>query len=131
MFLVLWVCLIVRLCVSLLVMCLLPRFHSGNSHKGWRIVQYVLVLGLLYHGCLLGLPVGPFYPFLGAGEGSPSKIDYRKKDTLIILTSLLEDLVSPSRCDGLCCQPLAENQGSVPFFSPTTKQTRSGACEAV
>ena len=31
----------------------------------------------------------PFYPFLG--EGSPTKIDYRKKGTLI-LTSLLEDL---------------------------------------
>ena len=31
----------------------------------------------------------PFYPFLG--EGSPIKIDERKKGTLI-LTSLLEDL---------------------------------------
>ena len=31
----------------------------------------------------------PFYPFLG--EASPTKIDYRKKHTLI-LTSLLEDL---------------------------------------
>ena len=31
----------------------------------------------------------PCYPFLG--EGSPTKIDYRKKGTLI-LTSLLEDL---------------------------------------
>ena len=31
----------------------------------------------------------PFYPFLG--EGSPTKIDYRKKGTLI-LTPLLEDL---------------------------------------
>ena len=39
---------------------------------------------------LLGPPVVPFYPFLG--EGSPTKIDYRKKGTLI-LTSLLEDLV--------------------------------------
>ena len=37
----------------------------------------------------LGPPVVPFYPFLG--EGSPTKIDYRKKVTLI-LTSLLEDL---------------------------------------
>ena len=35
-----------------------------------------------------GPPVVPFYPFLG---GSPTKIDYRKKSTLI-LTSLLEDL---------------------------------------
>ena len=33
----------------------------------------------------------PFYPFLG--EGSPTKIDYSKKGTLI-LTSLLEDLVT-------------------------------------
>ena len=39
---------------------------------------------------LLGPPVVPCYPFLG--EGSPTKIDYRKKGTLI-LTSLLEDLV--------------------------------------
>ena len=31
----------------------------------------------------------PFYPFLG--EGSPTKMDYRKKGTLI-LTSLQEDL---------------------------------------
>ena len=38
---------------------------------------------------LLGPPVVPFYPFWG--EGSPTKIDYRKKGTLI-LTSL-EDLV--------------------------------------
>ena len=35
----------------------------------------------------------PFYPFLG--EGSPTKIDCRKKVALIILTSLLEDLVFP------------------------------------
>ena len=32
----------------------------------------------------------PFYPFLG--EGSPTKINYRRKGTLI-LNSLLEDLV--------------------------------------
>ena len=31
----------------------------------------------------------PFNPFFG--EGSPTKIDYRKKGTLV-LTSLLEDL---------------------------------------
>ena len=31
----------------------------------------------------------PFYPFWG--EGSPTKIDYRKNGTLV-LTSLLEDL---------------------------------------
>ena len=33
----------------------------------------------------------PFYLFLG--EGAPTKIDYRKKGTLI-LTSLLEDLAA-------------------------------------
>ena len=37
----------------------------------------------------LGFPVVPFYPFLG--EGSPTKIDYRKKSTLF-LSSLLEDV---------------------------------------
>ena len=38
----------------------------------------------------LGPPVAPFCPFLG--QGSPTKIDYTKKGTLI-LASLLEDLV--------------------------------------
>ena len=38
----------------------------------------------------------PFYPSLG--EGSPTKIDYRKKGTLI-LTSLLEDLVNHTTKD--------------------------------
>ena len=37
-----------------------------------------------------GPPVVPFYPF--SGEGSPTKIDYERKGSLI-LTSLLEDLV--------------------------------------
>ena len=40
---------------------------------------------------LLGPPVVPFCPFLG--EGSPTKIDYRKKGTLI-LTSVLEGFQS-------------------------------------
>ena len=44
----------------------------------------------------LGPPVVPFYPFFG--EGSPTKIDDRKKGTLIILTSLLEDLVYALGC---------------------------------
>ena len=39
----------------------------------------------------LGPPVVPIYPLLG--EGSPTKINYRRKGTLI-LTSLLEDLVA-------------------------------------
>ena len=38
----------------------------------------------------LGLPALPFYPLFF--EGSPTKIDCRRKGTLI-LTSLLEDLV--------------------------------------
>ena len=42
----------------------------------------------------LAPPVVPFCRFLG--EGSPTKIDYRKKGALI-LTSLLEDLVEISR----------------------------------
>ena len=43
-------------------------------------------------GLISGLdPVVPFYPILG--EGSPTKIDYRKKSGTLILTSLLEDLV--------------------------------------
>ena len=42
-------------------------------------------------GSWLGPPVVPFYPFWG--EGSPIKVDYRQKGTLI-LTSLLEDLIS-------------------------------------
>ena len=48
-------------------------------------------------GRRLGPPVVPFYPFLG--EGSPTKLDYRRKKktvgTLIPPTSLLEDLNEP------------------------------------
>ena len=40
----------------------------------------------------LGRPVVPFYPLLG--EGAPTKMDYRKKVGTLILTSLLEDLVT-------------------------------------
>ena len=42
---------------------------------------------------LLGPPIVPFYPLLGdPGEGSPTKIDYSEKGTLI-LTSLRKNLV--------------------------------------
>ena len=44
-----------------------------------------------FSGSQLGPPVVPFYPCLG--EGSPTKMDYKKKGTLI-LTSLLEDLAN-------------------------------------
>ena len=39
-------------------------------------------------------------PFQCLGEGSPTKIDYRKKGSLI-LTSLLEDLVTVHRSTNL------------------------------
>ena len=46
----------------------------------------------------------PFYPFLG--EGSPTKIDYRKKGTLI-LASLLEDLLAVLTQCGFSAAPTA------------------------
>ena len=48
----------------------------------------LLVLQFLFV-CYLGFAVVPFYPFWG--KGSRTKLDNRKKGTLI-LTSLLEDL---------------------------------------
>ena len=44
--------------------------------------------------CLARSPSSALLPFLG--EGSPTKIDYREKGTLV-LTSLLEDLVEIGR----------------------------------
>ena len=44
-----------------------------------------------------GFDPQPFYPLLG--EGSLSKIDYRKRVPLI-LTSLLEDLAGPKKVSG-------------------------------
>ena len=52
----------------------------------------MLFFGRVFEGALLGPPVVPCYPFLG--EGSPTKIDYRKKVGTLILTSLLEDLLT-------------------------------------
>ena len=50
----------------------------------------------------LGAPVMPFFFSLSWGEGSPTKIDYRKKGTLI-LTPLLEDLeVVANRASFFC-----------------------------
>ena len=40
----------------------------------------------------LGPPVAPFYRFFFFGEGSPTKIDYRKRSGTLIPTSLREDL---------------------------------------
>ena len=40
----------------------------------------------------LGPPIVALLPFLFWGEGSPTKIDYRKKLGSLLLTSLLEDL---------------------------------------
>ena len=63
----------------------LPQGRPGppRSLSGLRPQSFQLF------GKKLGAPVVPFYPFVG--EGSPTKIDYKKKGTLI-LTSLLEDL---------------------------------------
>ena len=51
----------------------------------------------------------PYYPFLG--EGSPTKVDYRKKGALIP-TSPLEDLVA-LRCSSLpgYARPIADRSG--------------------
>ena len=62
---------------------------SGGS-KLW--VQGISGRIRCFHG-ILGPPVVPFYSFFWGG-GFPTKINYRKKGTLI-LTSLLEDYVSP------------------------------------
>ena len=62
----------------------------------------------------LGPPVVPFYPL---GEGSPTKIDYRKKGTLI-QTSLLEDLVTVD--PGL---------GDSTNHFPTSEQIQSGQAQ--
>ena len=59
--------------------------RAARKTSGTRRVAFFGMGALL----LLGPPVVPFYPFFG--EGSPTKIDYRKKD-ILILTSLLEDL---------------------------------------
>ena len=56
------------------------------DRAGWPVVHRMFVS---WPPLLLGPPVVPFYPCLA--EGSPTKIDYRKKGTLI-LSSLLEDL---------------------------------------
>ena len=41
---------------------------------------------------VLGPPVVPFLTLFFSGEGSPTKIDYRKKGGSLVLSSLLEDL---------------------------------------
>ena len=66
---------------------------------------------------LLGLLVVPLYPFLG--DGSPTKIDCRKKGTLI-LSSLLEDLgYIPSTQSALTATCLDVKQ-----FQADTKKVR-------
>ena len=81
-----------------------PRTRPGGvrplSQEGLQLMDFpppswtTPLSPFLFGGRLrlnLGPPVVPFYPFWG--EGSPTKIDYRKKGTLI-LSSLVEDLVS-------------------------------------
>ena len=75
-----------------------PRRSHGSSkdlvEAFWELPAVRLSNSLpeLRFGLYLGLSVVPFYPFLGDPY---SKIDYRKKGALI-LTSLLEDLVTLS-----------------------------------
>ena len=59
-------------------------------YPSYPFILVCAVVSFWFVGHQLGPPVVPFYPFLR--EGSPTKIDYRKKGTLM-LTSLLEDLV--------------------------------------
>ena len=59
----------------------------------------------------------PFYPFWG--EGSPTKSDCRKKDTLI-LTSLLEDLEGVSMRIGEAFRNIAAN-------SPNKSSTKASS----
>ena len=60
----------------------------SHSKRGtFRVSNWVCGFGA--PSFCLGVPVAPFL-----GEGSPTKIDYRrKKNGTLILTSLLEDLV--------------------------------------
>ena len=61
----------------------------------WDSLGWVRLLGFRV-STFLGPPVVPFSP-LFRGEGSPTKIDDRKKSGTLILTSLLEDLVEFGR----------------------------------
>ena len=66
-------------------------YHCTNIVHGYQYIEYYHKF--LYMHIQLDPPVVPFYPFFGrVGEGSPTKIDYRKKVGTRILTSLLEDL---------------------------------------
>ena len=71
------------------------------SSSGLRSIQVALMAGLgsLYQFGLANLcdtPVVPFFPFLG--EGSPTKIGYRKKGTLEDLAEATKRLASGDRC---------------------------------
>ena len=65
---------------------ILRTYFSGDWDVHWG---YDLGFDPWPYFCSSPIPIVPFYPFLG--EGSHTKIDYRKQGTLI-LTSLLEDL---------------------------------------
>ena len=69
-------------------------FHLGLRRASLGkagALQSFLLNTLTGTHAILGPPVVPFYQ-LFPGEGSPTKIDYRKKGTLFP-SSLLEDLV--------------------------------------
>ena len=65
-----------------------------NSNHYVHVLKWRFIYIYIY--IHLGLPVVPSYPFLR--EGSPTKIDYRKKGDTLILASLLEDLDIYSGC---------------------------------
>ena len=82
----------------------LPKKHALNQSPG-GFTGFALEVFFFFRDSLLelGAPVAPFHPVFGGG--SPTKIDYTKKGTLI-LSSLLElfldfllEVVHPKRCN--------------------------------
>ena len=86
---------------------------AGETPSGYGRGTYdSLQVQTELQGSLLGPVGGLFTPFLG--EGSPTKIDYRKIKGTHILTPLLEDLVyiSPFRWFKIQC---------ITFFGPLAR----------
>ena len=82
-------------------MCLLraqknnPNLDFVHPQVSWKV--HGLTRGTVEGGGTTCTGSSALLPFLFWGEGSPTKIGYRKKGTLI-LTSLLEDLGLKKRC---------------------------------
>ena len=96
-----------------------PGLGESLATLGLLVVVMVVALAVVLAFALSpGPPVVPFYPFLGE-EGSPTKIDYSKKGTLI-LTSLLEDLVPFPLPFLFWCSPRSTSMSLGPAASPVT-----------